>query len=1156
MRKLLIGSAGLIVLLIAAALIAPSFIDWTGYKGRITAAIEDATGLSLAIDGDIGLTILPSPTLAVSSLRVVGAGDSEFVQLSELRVKIGIPALLEGRIDVASVTLVKPFINLLIDENGASNWSVVASNGGSGGSSSDGQSGSLDGSAASGSDFNISLSRLLVEDGSLRYRDLVGGHDERIDHINALVSATSLDGPFKVEANVTIRGQQVDVTLTSGRIDTDRPISLDLAVKTQAPQSAMQFAGTVSALTNVGQLDGRLSASGTNVGGLIAKHMGIVLPQFLSGEYSIEAMVSASGEKVMLSDASVQLGESRASVAFDAQFGELLQANLAVTIANLNLDTLTAQAPATGSGSGAVGLAGVAFGTNQTADQKTANAGDQSSDNAPFELPSNVTVNLDLVADVVQFRSGIIRDATLKAILSDGTIAVEQASARLPGASSISLSGIVQPVEGKPQFDGELVADSDNLRGITDWLKIAPGALPADRLRNFAYKSLVKANPDAVEVTDIKVELDASKFTGGLAVALRERIAFGLRLDVDKLNLDPYLESVADSAAPASSTLVKSQANVTTQAATNNSDTPSPIAFLDGFDANLDLRVGRLSVGGMVAEKVHADTTLVGGALTIREASVGKIAGIAGKISGSVERISTNPTATLTFAVSSRDVEALGRLAGASLRMPKGVKRTATVNGQLKGGLSDLAVKATADVLGGMVSVEGAIKDLVVDPTFDLGLAVSHPDLGQVLKIAAPDYRPAASNLGTLAISLRVAGTQSSATFTALKGNAGPIAIQGDGSFKRGEKRPDIKANIATSEILLDLILPVGTAPGSRGSKQRTSTTASAASSATGGSGAKFASASRSEVSPALSFMTFADVELNGRMAALSKDRIRLDDPQFHLILKDGKLNVDRFTANAFGGVVDSTITIDGNRREPRIASTVVAKDIQIRNLSKVLTDIDRVEGPISTAADFSAEGLTSERILATLNGKGSISGQIRLLTTEEEKTAAVAGSLIGALLGNKVREIRPFTDIFGVLLESFGNRRATLSGDYVVTGGVVRSEAVVLDGGSARAVTRGSADLPAWKIDAVTSVYQGEGAEPFVTATLSGPLDAPNIKLGGSALKPSSSTTQVNPLEKLLPGLLGGTLPKPSEKQSGQQQSAPKPEDLLKNLLKGLGGG
>jgi uncharacterized protein involved in outer membrane biogenesis len=1156
LRKLLTGSAGLIVLLVATALIVPSFIDWTGYKGRITAAIEDATGLSLAIDGDIGLTVLPSPTLAVSGLRIVGAGNFEFIQLPELRVKIGIRALLEGRIDVASVTLVKPLINLQIDENGASNWSVVASKGGSSGASGGGQSDSSENSDPAGFEFNISLSRLLIEDGSLRYRDLVGGHDETIDQINALVSATSLEGPFKVEANVTIRGQQLDVTLMSGRIESSRPISLDLVVKIQEPQTTMQFAGTVSALTNAGQLNGKLSAKGTNVGKIIAKHAGFVLPQFLSGEYSIETVVSASGEKVVLSDASLQLGESRANVSFDAQFGELLQANLAVMIANLNLDTFTAQAPATGSSSGAVGLAGVAFGTDQKAEQKTESAGDQSSEMAPFELPSSMTVNLNFGADVVQFRSGIIRDATLKAILRDGTIVVEQASAGLPGASSIALSGVVQPVEGKPQFDGALSATSDNLRGITDWLKIAPGVLPAGRLRNFSYKSLVKATPDALEISDINVELDATKFTGGLAVALRDRLAFGLRLDVDKFNLDPYLVRATDSVVPASSAPVKSQANVTDRAAENTSDTPGSIAFLDTFDANLDLRVGRLSVGGLVAEKVRADTTLVGGSLTIREASVGKVAGITSKMSGSVELISTNPTAALTFAVSSGDIEALGRLVGASLRVPKEVKHTASINGQLNGGLSDMVVKATVDVLGGMASVEGTIKNLVVDPTVDLGLAVNHPELGQVLKIAAPDYRPAASNLGPLAISLRVAGTQSSATFTALKGNAGPIAVQGDGSFKRGEKRPYIKANIATSELLLDLVLPIGTAPGARGSTQRTSATTGTTSSATGGSGAKSTSASRSEVSPALSFMTFADVELNGRMAALSKGRIRLDNPQFHLILKDGRLNVDRFTANAFGGVFESTLKVDSNHRDPRITSTVVAKDIQVRDLSKVLTDIDRVEGSISTAADFSAEGLTAERLLATLNGKGSVSGQIRVLTTEEEKTAAVAGSLIGTLLGNKVREIQLFTDIFSVMLESFGNRPAKLSGDYVVASGVVRSESVVLDGGSARAVTRGSADLPAWKIDAVTSVYQGEGTEPFVTATLSGPLDAPNIKLGGSALKPSNTTTQVNPLEKLLSGLLGGTLPKPSEKQSGQPQNAPKPEEILKNLLKGLGGG
>jgi uncharacterized protein involved in outer membrane biogenesis len=1141
LRKLLIGSVGLIVLLIAAVLIVPSFINWTGYKGRIKAAVEDATGLSLAIDGDIGLTILPSPTLAVSGLRVLGAGGSNFVQLPELRVRIGIPALLEGRIDVASVTLIRPVINLQVAEDGASNWKIAALSGGYGG---DAQGGTLDSSDASGSDINISLSRLLIEDGSLRYRDAVSGLDESVEHIDALVSATSLEGPFRIEASITIRGQKLDINLTSGRVETGRPISLELVAKSQEPPATMQFTGTLSALADVGQLEGRLRANGTNAGGLIAKHTGITPLQFLSGDYGFEVVILASRGGVMFSDASVQLGDLRAVVALDVQFGEPLQASLAVTIAILNLDALLAQGLAAASVSGGVGSATTSSGAELT----TSSTSDQTSGEAPFDLPANMNVSLDLKSDVVQFRSGIIREAILRATLSNGTIAVEQVSALLPGASDVSLSGFVQSVEGRPRFDGELTATSDNLRGIIDWLKIMPGALPADRLRKFSYKSLFKVTPDAVEITGIHVELDASKITGGLAVALRERPSFGLRVEVDKLNLDPYLERAAPGAASASSSSKKPQTGVTARPASTVSGAPSPLAILDSFDANVDFRVGRLSVRGLVAEKVHVDTSLVGGLLTIREASVGEIGGIEGRISGTMEGLAANPTAALTFAASSHDVEALGRLAGASLRVPKGIKRAVSINGQLNGTLSDLALKATADLLGGKANVEGTIKNVLVDPAFDLGLAINHPDLGQVFKLAAPDYRPAASNLGPLAISLRVAGTQSSAKFTALTGNVGPIAVQGDGSFKRGDVRPDIKANIATSEILLDLILPVASPPGSRKPRQQS------AAAATGISGAKFSAVSGT--SPALSFMTFADVELNGRMAALTKDRIRFTDPQFHLVLKDGRLSVDRFTGKVFAGVVESIIGIDGTRPEPRIAWTVVAKDIQLRTLSNTLAGFDRAEGPIATTAEFSAEGLSPDRILATLNGKGSISGKVRVLATEEEKAAAVAGSLVGALLGNGGRELRPFTDIFGVLLESFGNRHATLSGDYVVTNGVVRTEAIILDGGVARAVTRGSANLPAWQIDTVTSIYQGEGPEPFMTATLSGRLDAPDVKLGGAALKPGGATTQVNPLEKLLPGLFGGTQPtSPQKQQTGQSPKNLKPEDLFKDLLKGLGG-
>ena len=63
MKKALYVVGGLVVLLIVAALVAPSFVDVNRYKPEITAAVKQATGRDLTIGGDIELTILPSPAV-------------------------------------------------------------------------------------------------------------------------------------------------------------------------------------------------------------------------------------------------------------------------------------------------------------------------------------------------------------------------------------------------------------------------------------------------------------------------------------------------------------------------------------------------------------------------------------------------------------------------------------------------------------------------------------------------------------------------------------------------------------------------------------------------------------------------------------------------------------------------------------------------------------------------------------------------------------------------------------------------------------------------------------------------------------------------------------------------------------------------------------
>jgi len=71
LKKLLYGLVAVLVLLIGAAFVAPSFIDWNRYKPGIVSAVESATGRTLAIEGPIDLSLL-RPVLETPGVRFYG----------------------------------------------------------------------------------------------------------------------------------------------------------------------------------------------------------------------------------------------------------------------------------------------------------------------------------------------------------------------------------------------------------------------------------------------------------------------------------------------------------------------------------------------------------------------------------------------------------------------------------------------------------------------------------------------------------------------------------------------------------------------------------------------------------------------------------------------------------------------------------------------------------------------------------------------------------------------------------------------------------------------------------------------------------------------------------------------------------------------------
>ncbi|MBL4720393.1 MAG: hypothetical protein JKY20_04580, partial [Alphaproteobacteria bacterium] len=275
-------------------------------------------------------------------------------------------------------------------------------------------------------------------------------------------------------------------------------------------------------------------------------------------------------------------------------------------------------------------------------------------------MPKHLNASLDMSVDVVRYNGGVIRKAGLRAVLSNGAITLDRASALFPGGSDVSMFGFLETIDGAPHFEGEVAAASDNLRAVLDWLSIDTSGVSKDHLRGFSYASKVKATPQDIEVTDINIRLDASTMTGALALALRERPGIGLRLEIDRLNLDSYRDQSGAGNSllkPNSAKSNSAQPNpVTTTATSGKAATVSKgVPVLNAFDANFDFQVDRLTLQGATFRKLKTVGLLVGGDLTLRRFSVVDAMGVAATVSGDLKGLDDTPSYALNYDVTGKD---------------------------------------------------------------------------------------------------------------------------------------------------------------------------------------------------------------------------------------------------------------------------------------------------------------------------------------------------------------------------------------------------------------------------------------------------------------------------------------------------------------------
>lgn len=109
-----------VVSLVAAALL----VDPNDYRDRLVSAVQDATGRTLTLGGELRLTRSLWPTLTASDVslsNLPGGSRPQMVQVERIEGQLSLLSLLRREIDVTTLTLIGP--NILFEQvNGAPNW--------------------------------------------------------------------------------------------------------------------------------------------------------------------------------------------------------------------------------------------------------------------------------------------------------------------------------------------------------------------------------------------------------------------------------------------------------------------------------------------------------------------------------------------------------------------------------------------------------------------------------------------------------------------------------------------------------------------------------------------------------------------------------------------------------------------------------------------------------------------------------------------------------------------------------------------------------------------------------------------------------------------------------------------------------------------------